>query len=964
MKKQFWAGLFSSLLPVCALAAAPGDMDLSFNHLGYVSTVPLKAGTGFNGNGLIQQADGKLVAVGNTYNAKGMKQFALLRYNLDGTLDTTFNGTGMVITKISDLAVPVDDAKAVIQQSNGRLVVVGVTASGVNNDCALVRYNKDGSLDETFGEQGIVTMGFGTKDDTCLSIIQQADDKLVVAGETAGAGNDKADFALARFNTDGSLDSSFGSGGKVTTDFNGTVNNGRSVIQLADGKLLMAGYSDYNFALTRYNTDGSLDTTFDADGKLFVDIASDRDYAISVLQQADDQLVLAGYTNVNPGNKTNFAVVRLNQDGSFDPSFNSTGKLVLSVDSNNNAVAKVIQQTDGKLVLAGSTITITSSKHMALVRLNTDGSLDTGFGGDGKVTANIGTVSDEAVSVVQQADGKLTVAGTGNNGKFNYMMLARFHGEVDTDGDGVPDTEDAFPNDAAAAVDTDGDGDTDAWLPNNPSACTADAPVCDALFRDDDNDGDGVSNTVDNCPQVANPTQDDINGDGYGDACASDAPALHITRGIKAKVGAGAVVAFAGDFDEDGYGDYIVGYPTYDPVGKTDAGRAEIISGQTGGVLKFIEGNAAKDNMGFTVAGNADVDGDGHIDVVVGAPKADPNGLKDAGTVTVIYGPNDSKPRTVLSGTRAKALLGSAVALGDVNGLPDGDSSNPTADIIAGAPKDNDLVTDPLVPVIGAGSVTVFSGASGNAVLNTFYGFLPKSYAGTSVATGDVDDDGNTDIVYGAPNDDDDSDPDAIIKDTGSVAVYTIDGSQLMYEPGATAKAYLGKSVASADMDGDGAAEVLAGAPGDDVVDVLTGKAIRKDAGSVSLYSGGSGSILYYGSVAKAGLGNSVAFGDVDGDGLKDVIVGASKDNKPAKKPIKGAGSISIWSGDDFGLITKVYGSASKEALGTTVAAGEVNGDGYDDVMVGVTGADTPAVAPAKPVKDTGAVQVLSGAAL
>lgn len=963
MKKQFWVGLFSSLLPVWALAAAPGDMDLSFNHLGYVSTVPLKAGTGFNGNGLIQQVDGKLVAVGNTYNAKGMKQFALLRYNLDGTLDTTFNGTGMVITKISDLTVPVDDAKAVIQQSNGRLVVVGVTASGVNNDCALVRYNKDGSLDETFGEQGIVTMGFGTKDDTCLSIIQQADDKLVVAGEAAMSnGNDKADFALARFNADGSLDSSFGTGGKVTTDFGGTTNNGRSVIQLADGKLLMAGYSDYNFALTRYNTDGSLDTAFDTDGKLFVDIASDRDYAISVLQQADGRLVLAGYTNVNPGNKTNFAVVRLDLDGSFDTSFNSTGKLVLSVDSNNNAAAKVIQQTDGKLVLAGSTIT--SSKHMALVRLNTDGSLDTGFGGDGKVTANIGSVSDEAVSVVQQADGKLTVAGTGNNGKFNYMMLARFHSSNDTDSDGVPDTEDDFPNDAAAAVDTDGDGDPDAWLPNNPSACTADAPVCDALFRDNDNDGDGVLNTVDNCPQVANPTQADINGDGYGDACASDAPALHITRGIKAKVGAGAVVAFAGDFNEDGYGDYIVGYSTYDLVGKTDAGRAEIINGQTGGVLKFIEGNAAKDNMGFAVAGNADVDGDGHLDVVVGAPKADSNGLVDAGTVTVIYGPDDSKPRTVLSGTRAKALLGSSVALGDVNGLPDGDSSNPTADIVAGAPKDNDLETNPLVPVMGAGSVTVFSGAPGNAVLRTFYGLLPKSYAGTSVATGDFGGDGNADIVIGAPNDDDDSDPDAIIKDTGSVAVYTIDGSQLMYEPGATAKAYLGKSVASADMDGDGSAEVLAGAPGDDVVDVLTGKAIRKDAGSVSLYSGGSGSILYYGSVAKVGLGNSVAFGDVDGDGLKDVIAGASKDNKPAKKPIKGAGSISIWSGDDFGLITKVYGSTSKEALGTAVAAGEVNGDGYDDVMVGVTGADTPAVAPAKLVKDTGAVQVLSGAAL
>ncbi|MFO1349102.1 MAG: hypothetical protein U1F12_11050 [Pseudomonadales bacterium] len=961
MKKPFWVGVFSSLLPVCALAAAPGDMDLSFNRLGYVATAPLKAGTGFNGNGIIQQVDGKLVAVGNTYDKKGMKQFALLRYNLDGTLDTTFNGTGMVITKISDLKVPVDDAKAVIQQSNGRLVVVGVTASGVNNDCALVRYNKDGSLDETFGEKGIVTMGFGTKDDTCLSIIQQADGKLVVAGEAAMSnGNDKADFALARFNADGSLDSSFGTGGKVTTDFNGTVNNGRSVIQLADGKLLMVGYSDYNFALTRYNTDGSLDTTFDTDGKLFVDIASDRDYAISVLQQADGQLVLAGYTNVNPGNKTNFVVVRLNLDGSFDTSFNSTGKLVLSVDSNNNTAAKVIQQADGKLVLAGSTIT--SSKHMALVRLNTDGSLDTGFGGGGKVIANIGTVSDEAVSVVQQADGKLTVAGTGNNGKFNYMMLARFNGEADTDGDGVPDATDAFPNNAAAAVDTDGDGKPDAWLPNNTLNCAANAPTCNGLTLDDDNDNDGVLNAVDNCPQVANPTQDDTNGDGYGDACASDAPALNMTRGIKAKIGAGAVVAFAGDVDEDGFGDYIVGYPTYDPVGKTDAGRAEVISGKTGAPIAgmSIEGNAAKDNMGFAVAGNADVDGDGHLDVVVGAPKADPNGLIDAGTVTVIYGPHGAKPKTVLSGARAKALMGSSVALGDTNG-------DSFADIVAGAPKDNDRVTNPQAPVVGAGSVTVFSGASGNAVLHTFYGFLPKSYAGTSVATGDFDGDGNADIVIGVPNDDDDSDPDAIIKDTGSVAVYSIDGTQLMYEYGATSKAYLGKSVASADMDGDGYAEVLAGAPGDSVLDSISGKPTKtgKNAGSISLYSSaGGGSVLYYGRSAKAGLGNSVAFGDVDGDGLKDIIAGAAKDSKPAKKPIKNAGSVSVWSGDDLGLIARIYGSVSKDMLGAAVAAGDVNGDGSDDLIIGVTGADTPAVAPAKPVKDTGAVQVLSGATL
>lgn len=954
MQKQFWFGVLSSTLPVWALAAVPGDIDVSFNGAGFAATSPLVTGTGFNGNDLIQQADGKLVAVGNTYNNKKMKQFAVLRYNLDGSLDASFNGTGIVITKIGDLTVPEDDARAVIQQSNGRLVVAGVTSNGSNTDCVLARYNKDGSLDETFGDGGVSKVAFGTKNDNCFSVIQQADGKLVVAGEAdIAGGSDKADFAIARLNSNGSLDTSFGTNGKVTTGFGTSTNNGRAVIQLQDGKLLLVGNSDYEFAMARYNADGSLDTSFDGDGKLFSAVSADKDFPVSVLQQTDGQLVLAGYIT-GTGNKTDIAVARYNLDGSFDTSFNSTGVRRLPIGSSNEAAAKVIQQADGKLVLAGNTLT-SSGMHTAVVRMNTDGSLDAGFGTGGIVVANIGTVSDQAMSVVEQADGKLTVAGTGNNGKFNYMMLARFNGAADTDSDGVPDTEDDFPNSAAAAVDTDGDGDPDAWLPNNPSACTDDAPVCDALFRDDDNDGDGVLNTADNCPLVANPAQADANSDGYGDACASNAPALNITRGIKAKVGAGAAVAYAGDIDGDNYGDYIVGYPTYDPAGKTDAGRAEVISGQTGGVLMFVEGAAAKDNMGFAVAGNADVDGDGNLDVVVGAPKADPNGLVDAGTVTVIYGPDDSKPRTVLSGTRAKALLGSSVALGDTN-------ADSYADIVAGAPKDNDLVSDPSLPVKGSGSVIVFSGEpSNNIVLNTFYGLLPKSYAGTSVAAGDFDGDGAADIVFGAPNDDDDSDPDLILRDTGSVAVYSIDGTPLMYEYGAVPKAFLGKSVSAADMDGDGSAEVLAGAPGDDVVDDFTGKPIRKDAGSVSLYPGG---ILYYGRTVKMGLGNSVAFGDVDGDSVKDVIVGAAKDNKPAKKPIKGAGSISVWSGDDFGLLAKVYGSTSKEALGTAVAAGEVNGDANDDVMIGVLGADTPAVAPAKPIKDTGAVQVLSGAAL
>ncbi len=956
MNKPLLSILFCGLaMPTLSLAAVPGDLDTSFNHLGYVATVPLKAKTGYNGNDLIQQADGKLVAVGNDYNSKGLKHFAVLRYNLDGSLDSSFNGTGMVLTTIGYPAFPVDEAKAVIQQRNGRLVVVGTTTSVGNTDCAVVRYNKDGSLDETFGSGGITKVAFGTKTDSCFSVIQQADDKLVIAGEAAMAnGNDKADFAIARLNVDGTLDTSFGTTGKVTTDFGSNTNNGRVVLQLSSGKLLLVGYSDYAFALAQYNTDGTLDSSFGSGGQLFVQATTDPDFALSAIQQTDGKLVLAGYTTTN-GNKSDMAIVRINTDGSFDTSFNTTGKMVLSLGTGNEGFAKVIQQADGKLVAAGYSF-VGANKRTAIVRINTDGSLDTGFGSNGSVEGISGltSVSDEAVALVEQADGKLVTAGTGNSGKVNYMLLARYNGTLDTDGDGVPDSADAFPTNPAAAVDTDSDGKPDAWMPFNTLGCTVGMPTCNGLTLDDDNDGDGVPNATDNCPLVVNAGQEDANGDGYGDACAADAPALDITRGIKAKDGVGTAVAYAGDVNGDGVGDYVVGSPGYDLPGLPNAGRAQVISGKTGQVLMHIEGTTANENMGYAVAGNADVDNDGKLDVVVGAPKADPNGLVDAGTVTVLYGPNDVKPRTVLSGTRPKALLGSSVAMGKI----DGDAY---ADIAAGAPKDNDLVTNPTTPMKGTGSVVVFSGAPGNTVLNTFYGLTPNAHAGTSVAVCNFDNADGDDVVIGAPNDDDDGDPSAILRDAGSVLVYAIDGTNLMYAYGAVPKAYLGKSVACADMNGDGYAEVLAGAPGDDLLDG-SGKAIRKDAGSISLFP--NYGVLYYGRAAKAALGSSVAFGDVNGDNTKDIIAGAPKANKPAKKPIKGAGSVSVWSGEDLGLITTLYGNTTKDGFGTALAAGKVDGDSNADVIVGVVGADTPAVLPAKPVKDTGAVQVISGAAL
>jgi uncharacterized delta-60 repeat protein len=163
------------------------------------------------------------------------------------------------------------------------------------------------------------------------------------------------DFALVRYNADGSLDTSFDGDGKVTTDFGASTDAGNSVIQQADGKLVVAGYSDnggnYDFALVRYNADGSLDTSFDGDGKS-PRIWCGNDYgAISVIQQADGKLVVAGYSY--NGSNWDFALVRYNADGSLDASFDGDGIVTTAIGAANDYAQSVIQQADGKLVVAG-----------------------------------------------------------------------------------------------------------------------------------------------------------------------------------------------------------------------------------------------------------------------------------------------------------------------------------------------------------------------------------------------------------------------------------------------------------------------------------------------------------------------------------------------------------------------------------------------------------------------------------
>ncbi len=382
------------------------------------------------------QADGKIVVAGSGYGGNTLGDFALVRYNSDGSLDTTFSGDGKVTTDIDGSS---DAVHSVTMQSDGKIVVAGFGYIGGNADLAVARYNSDGSPDTSFSGDGKLTIDTGG-DDRSQSATVQSDGKLLVAG--SGWSGSNGSVVLVRLNIDGVLDTSFDTDGIVTTDIGSSYDGGQSVTVQADGKILVAGHS-YNggnagyinstdIALIRYNIDGSLDTTFSGDGMLTTDFGSYQGGATSVTAQSDGKILVAGYTYTSTSYYyVNFALVRYNADGSLDTSFSGDGKLTTSIGGLEDLGYSVTIQADGKIVMVGSTSSTGSTSNAVVVRLNADGSLDASFGQsddgtpNGVVNLSVGDGNDFGKTVILQADGKILLAGDLTNGTSSDIWVAR-----------------------------------------------------------------------------------------------------------------------------------------------------------------------------------------------------------------------------------------------------------------------------------------------------------------------------------------------------------------------------------------------------------------------------------------------------------------------------------------------------------------------------------------------------------
>lgn len=324
------------------------------------------------------------------------------------------------------------------------MVAGAVEDSGIQY-FALARYTSDGTLDNSFDTDGILTIDFFGLTGGGNSITLQADGKIVAAGYAYG-GNGHGYFALARYKSDGTPDTSFDADGKLTNDFGSSV-RGQSVTLQADGKILVTGYiidSFHGIPLARFNPDGTLDTSFDTDGMLTTAFYGVFEIGYSVTTQADGKILVAGVRKDYRG--LDFALARYNTDGSLDTSFDTDGKVTTDFGSGDDSGQSVELQADGKILVAGYATNSSGTFDFALARYNANGSLDTSFDRDGKVTVNLDKKKigvDQAYDLAVQADGKILVVGS-SNGDF-AMVRFNTDGSVDTSLTTAENTLDNLP---------------------------------------------------------------------------------------------------------------------------------------------------------------------------------------------------------------------------------------------------------------------------------------------------------------------------------------------------------------------------------------------------------------------------------------------------------------------------------------------------------------------------------------
>ncbi|MCU7815842.1 MAG: DUF4347 domain-containing protein, partial [Candidatus Thiodiazotropha sp. (ex Rostrolucina anterorostrata)] len=830
-------------------------------------------------------------------------------------------GDGTVTT---DIDAGSDAGQSVIVQSDGKILVAGHSDNGTSTQFTLTRYNVDGSLDDSFDGDGIVTTDINViNSDVGTSVALQADGKILVAGYNVNNTFSNFEFALIRYNQDGSLDASFdgdsGSGnGIVTTRISAGADLGSSVTVQADGNILVAGRSDNRFALVRYDNDGSLDTTFDTDGIVITDISANYDVGRSVTVQADDKILVAGYSYSSTTSSSEFMLVRYNADGSLDTTFDGDsgsgngivttdigtssndaghsvtlqpdGKVTTDITTSSDAGFSVTVQADGKILVAGS-----SDQDFALVRYHVDGSLDTTFDGDGKVTTDLGSSIDSGWSVTVQPDGKILVSGKSNDD----FALFRYNsdGSLDTRFDltSTLDGTPSFTEDGAAVV------------------LDADVQIFDAeLSAIDDFEGatltlvrNGGANAEDSFSPTGTITalnegfNLEVDGVVIGSITTNSGGTLEILFSNAGPATNALVNSFMQQIGYSNSSDAPPASVQIDWVfddGNTDSqgeGGALTATGST--TVSITAGNDAPTiatNTGATVSEGGSVT---ITSAMLNEGDPDDSGTGLTYSVTSVIAHGHLELTNYQAGVPILSFTQDDIDNNRVRYIHDGGETTSDSFDFSLADGGEDGAT----PATGTFNITVtaVNDAPGFTPLPTIFSDNTITGPGITIldmTTADIDGDGDMDII-------------SVSNSTDAVAWHENDGSQGFTTHNITTAADGVISVTVADLDGDGDLDILSAS---------------QDDHKIAWYENDGSENFTAHTITTAATGaSSVAVADMDGDGDLDVLSTSESGN-----------SIDWYRNDGSENFTAVNIASANSPNSVTIA--DLDGDGDQDVLV------------------------------
>ena len=394
-----------------------GTLDPTFGNNGIITYDGTKGDD--RGYSIITDPNGKIIVTGSYYNGNDT-DIIVIRLNNDGSLDTTFNNNGIKIYDAGGNEV----GRAITLDSHGRILITGTSRTGTNYNVITIRLNANGSFDNTFGVNGVVTFDNKGNDDHGYSIITDSKDRVLIAGKTVSV-ND-TDVLVLRYNENGSLDTTFDGDGIATYDSTLDTAVGESMTIDSQGRILITGNTAdtnvSNLIILRYNENGSLDNTFGSGGVVTYD-NGDNEYGFSITTDSQGRILVTGDSE---STTADLIVLRYKEDGTLDNSFGNGGLVTynggtvtagfcIKTDSQDWAIVAGVVSSDGNIF------------NIIIVKFESDGNIDTNFGLSGVATYYIeNNYHDKEYSISIDSLGKILFAGTDNNGSDNDILILRY----------------------------------------------------------------------------------------------------------------------------------------------------------------------------------------------------------------------------------------------------------------------------------------------------------------------------------------------------------------------------------------------------------------------------------------------------------------------------------------------------------------------------------------------------------